>query len=134
MKKSFLGKGWSFPPRFTRHGVEMVSDEEDIRESLLILLTTSPGERTMRPQYGCSLRKHVFGILDSGETALLEDTIRQAVLFHESRVSVERIGIERDPHDAGIALIEIEYVVAQTNNRRNLVFPYHFSEATDADL
>jgi len=134
MNRSFLGKGWSFPPRFTRDGVEMVADDDDIRESLLVLLTTAPGERTMRPQYGCGLRKHLFGNLDRGESALLEDTIRQAILFHEPRITVERIGIARDPREAGTALIEIDYVVAQTNNRRNLVFPYHIGEATDADL
>jgi hypothetical protein len=134
MKNSFLGSGWSFPPRFTRQGVEIVSDEEDIRESLIILLTTAPGERTMRPEYGCALRKHVFGMFDSGEKALVEDTIRRAILFHEPRISVERIEIERDPLDAGTALIEIDYIIATTNNRRNFVFPYHLSEATDADL
>lgn len=134
MNRSFLGKGWSFPPRFTRDGVEMVSDDDDIRESLLVLLTTAPGERTMRPQYGCGMRKHLFGTLDSNQTALLEDTIRQAILFHEPRISVEKIGIARSPHDAGTALIEIDYLVAQTNNRRNFVYPFHLSEATDADL
>lgn len=134
MTNSFLGTGWSFPPRFTRRGVEMVSDEDDIRESLVILLTTAPGERTMRPDYGCALRKHVHGILDSAEKALMEDTIRQAILHHEPRISVDHIDIERDPLDAGTALVRIEYLVATTNNRRNLVFPYHLAEATDADL
>lgn len=133
MTGSFLGCGWSFPPRFTREGVEMVADEEDIGESLVILLSTALGERTMRPDYGCSLRRHVFSILDSGEKSLIEDAVRKAILFHEPRISVERIDVERDPLDQGRALVQVAYVVEATNNRRNLVFPYLLAEATDAE-
>lgn len=131
---SFLGTGWSFPPRFTRNGVRMVSDEEDIEESLRILISTHPGERSMRPDYGCGIRSHNFASLDESEKAVLSATIRRAILFHEPRITVEKINVRESEEDMGTILIGIDYTVDATNNRRNIVFPYYLAEGTDATL
>lgn len=129
--QSFLGTGWSFPPRFTKTGVRMVSDEEDIAESLRILLSTNPGERVMRPDFGCGIRPHVFSPMDESAKSILSSTIRRAILFHEPRVTVEKIHIERSESDLGAILIGIDYTIDATNNRRNIVFPYYLAEGTD---
>ena len=131
---SFLGTGWSFPPRFTRNGVRMVSDEEDIEESLRILISTHPGERSMRPDYGCGIRSHNFASIDESEKSVLSATIRRAILFHEPRITVEKINVRESEEDLGTILIGIEYTVDATNNRRNIVFPYYLAEGTDATL
>ena len=60
----FLGKGWNFPPTLTENGVKMVSYEEDIQQSLYVLLSTSPSERVNRYDYGCPLRKYAFEVMD----------------------------------------------------------------------
>ena len=73
MPKSFLGTGWSFPPKFNEHHlqVEMVSDDEDIRESLYILMSTRPGERITNLDYGCELHNLVFDPINSGLDPLI---------------------------------------------------------------
>lgn len=131
-KKDFLGRGWSFPPRFGAHGLAMVSAEEDIRESLLILLSTMPGERIMQPAYGCALKMHVFETINERSLAVIRDVISKAILFFEPRVILERIDINDVDQYEGKLDINIHYIVRTTNNRYNLVYPFYFSEATNA--
>src|SRR5215212_4441565 len=94
-KKSFLGTGWNFPPTFHKEmwGVEMISDEPDIKSSLDILFSTDPGERVMQPTYGCALRKFVFEPMNVSTKTLMEKTIKDALMFHEPRIIVEKIQI-----------------------------------------
>lgn len=132
-RKSFLGTGWSFPPEFSRNGVAMVSDHEDIEQSLFIVLSTSLGERVMRPDFGSNLRAQVFENLDEGTKALIKDSVRRAILFHEPRVVVDRVRVETDLEEPGVARVSIEYVVTATNNRRNMVYPFYLTEGTDVE-
>ena len=86
MRREYLGRGWSFPPTFSRArgGVEMLEDEADIASSLEILLTTALGERTMLPQYGCNLDELVFESLDTRMKTLMADKVETAILYFES--------------------------------------------------
>jgi phage baseplate assembly protein W len=131
---SFLGIGWSFPPRFTATGLQTVAAEEDIRESLLILLTTNPGERIMQPNFGCDLKAHVFDLFEESTYAVLRDRIEQAILFFEPRIELENIEFVDRETINGCLQIEVYYRVRATNNRYNLVFPFYFNEATNARL
>ena len=129
--EGFLGKGWAFPPAFDREEqtVTMVTAEEDIRESLQILLATIPGERVMLPDYGCLIHQHVFDVL--GETLFTEikGLIEYAILHYEPRINLENISYSEDQYE-GRLLIELEYTVIQTNTRSNLVFPFYLKEGT----
>jgi phage baseplate assembly protein W len=129
---SYLGNGWSFPPVFIKgHGVEMVRNEEDIRQSLKILLSTTPGERIFRFDYGCNIRKWVFETIDLSMETLMIDAIKQAILYFETRIEVEKVSIDtKDPLE-GIIWINIEYIVRQTNSRSNMVYPFYFKEGTN---
>src|SRR4051812_749137 len=91
--RSFLGRGWSFPPTFDRaaRGVQMLEQEADIASSLQILLSTARGERTMVPQYGCNLDEFVFEPLDTRMRTLLADKIESAILYHEPRIDLEQV-------------------------------------------
>lgn len=129
--KAFLGQGWSFPPRFTQQGLITVNAEQDIRESLLILLSTSPGERIMQPTYGCGLRAHVFDNISESTMAVMRDIVEKAILFFEPRVICEKVEISDEDHMEGRVNIHIFYRVRSTNNRYNLVYPFYFSEATN---
>lgn len=131
---SFLGVGWSFPPRFTAKGLQTVAAEEDIRESLMILLTTTPGERIMQPDFGCDIKAHVFDICEESTYALLRDRIERAILFCEPRVVLENVEFVNQETNSGCLQIEVNYQVRATNNRYNLVFPFYFNEATNAQL
>lgn len=135
--QSFLGTGWSFPPRFHKHtgrddggALDMVSGEDDIRESLLILMSTAPGERVMQPAYGCGLKTLVFDNVTESTLTEIRDLIERAILFFEPRITVERIDIADDRIEEGLLTIDIVYRVRSTNTRSNIVYPFYFMEGT----
>jgi hypothetical protein len=131
-ENSFLGTGWSFPPTFSRlnYSVEMVSDEQDIRESLWLLFCTSLGERIMLPNYGSQLWRMVFQNITNTLTTQLADIVRQAVLNWEARINVDDVIVQPDASVAGLVLIDVYYTITKTNARNNLVFPFYIQEGT----
>lgn len=135
---AFLGRGWSFPPTFDRvvGGVQMLEHEADIASSLVILLTTAAGERIMVPQYGCNLDELAFENIDTRMRTLMADKIESAILYHEPRITLERVEVMDDPVAMleGRVLIGVTYRVKSTNSRFNFVFPYYRDEGTDINL
>ena len=131
-QSSFLGTGWSFPPTFDRgaKSVRMISDEEDIRSSLEILLSTQVGERVMQPKYGCNLDRLVFEPLDTSLQAYMKDLIRTAILYFEPRIILDDVRLEPFPLEGRID-IQIDYTVAATNTRNNFVFPFYKEEGSE---
>ncbi len=127
---SFLGTGWSFPPTFNQDPatVEMVSDEEDIVQSLEIILSTSPAERIMQPNFGCELSQFLFEEISQGLITGIRGTISDAILYHEPRIDVDEIEID-ESEEQGLLLISITYTVRTTNSRFNLVYPFYINEA-----
>ncbi len=132
----FLGRGWSFPPSFNRlsKSIDMLEQEADIASSLEILLTTSPGERVMIPEYGCNLEELVFEALDTTTKTLVIDKIESAILYFEPRIELEKINLNNFRELEGIIQIEIVYRVRATNTRFNFVFPFYKQEGTDLNL
>ncbi|MCB9746244.1 MAG: GPW/gp25 family protein [Alphaproteobacteria bacterium] len=129
---SFLGCGWSFPPEFMpRRGVVMSEEERDIRESLELLLQTSPGERPFHPSYGLDLRPLVFEPLTTTELTLLKDRIRVAVLLYEPRVELLDLKIDESRRLEGVVSVAIEYRIRATNSRFNLVFPFYSADGSE---
>lgn len=132
-KKSFLGTGWAFPPEFIKEQKEakMISEEEDIKSSLHILLTTRLGERIMFPEYGCNMEELMFESLNRTLITYTIDLIKTAILYHEPRIDVIKIDIlETDPLE-GKLIVDIAYIVRATNARTNVVFPFYKEEGTD---
>lgn len=129
---TFLGRGWSFPPTFTREraGVEMVSGAEDIRQSLRILLSTSLRERVMVPSFGCNLTPFLFDEITVTFLTNLREAVRVAIRDWEPRIRVENIDADADAHEPGLVLVSIDYTIRATNTRNNLVFPFYLHEAT----
>ena len=131
-ENSFLGRGWSFPPVFTRgeNGVTMVDEEEDIRQSLIILLSTIKGERIMQPDYGANMEELLFEPLNVSFAKRMSDKIERAILFYEPRIKTDDISYNQD-NENGLVEIRIDYTIIATNNRRNMVYPYYLNEGTD---
>jgi phage baseplate assembly protein W len=132
--KSFLGIGWSFPPEFHKFGdginVKMVAEEEDIKESLRILLMTRPGERVMQPSYGCGLQGMVFETINQSTVTEIKDIVERAVLFFESRITLEEIDIGTEDVLEGRINIRLNYTVRKTNTRSNIVYPFYHLEGS----
>ncbi len=133
---NFLGRGWSFPPAFSRELKEVVMTEkvEDIEKSLQILLTTTLGERIMQPRYGCNMEDLLFESLDTATKTIIIDRIKTAILFFEPRIDAKKISLNTQNELEGEVLVEIEYVVPSTNSRYNFVFPFYRKEGTELDL
>lgn len=109
----------------------MVSEEEDIEQSLRILFSTLPGERLFRPGYGCNIHHWVFGDITLSERTMIADTIEQAVWDCEPRIKVENIEVITKDAANGILWISIDYLIPKVNSRRNMVYPFYFREGTN---
>ena len=131
--KSFLGTGWSFPPQFldTTQGIKMSSDDEDIAESIYILLTTIPGERIMNPEYGCDLHSQVFRNIDPNTLTTIEDLIATAILYFEPRIRLEKVSFDMAEQMEGRLNISLTYEDKGINSRKNMVYPFYLIEGTD---
>ena len=133
--KAFLGRGWSFPPQFERSDevlkLQMVSLEEDIRESLATLLATLPGERVMQPSFGCGLNALVFDNVSQSSITKITDLVERAILFFETRITLENLEVLVDDESKGLIQIHLDYTIRTINTRSNYVYPFYFQEGTD---
>jgi phage baseplate assembly protein W len=131
---SFLGTGWGFPVLFdaASRSARMVSNEEDIKESLWILLSTNPGERTLLPAFGCGLRARVFDSITEGMITEVRDLVERAILFFEPRITLNDVQVVQSDPLNGLLEIGIYYTIRTTNTRSNMVYPFYFLEATNA--
>lgn len=138
MDNSFLGTGWSFPPEFDKSGgtVEMVKAEQDINQSLDILLSTSLGERVMQPEYGCNLRDYQFEAANNSLIGYLKELVERSILYFEPRIKVEMIDIT-EPQSfellEGVLHISVDYSIIGTNSRLNYVYDFYLRE-TDREI
>lgn len=123
----FLGKGWSFPVTFSNQGrsVAMAQAEDDIRQSLDILLSTGLGERVMRPGFGWKRDALMFEPLSTSFGSYLAREIENTILFYESRIELNRVDFEAASDQTGLILIRLDYTVRVTNTRTNLVYPFY---------
>jgi len=130
MAKDFLGSGWKFPLGLDKTGrFELVAEEADIREAILTILNTAPGERVMRPDFGCGIHDYVFAVLNSATFARIEQEIARALGLFEPRIRVEQVKAEADAASGeGRLLIGIDYTVKASNSRHNMVYPFYLTE------
>jgi phage baseplate assembly protein W len=129
-RKDFLGRGWSMPVELDpRTGlVASVAYEEDIRQSILIILETAPGERVMRPNFGCGIHELVFAAIDTTAIQRIRSVVDEALRRCEARIEVLNINIDETATLDGQLIVEIEYRIRKTNQLGNLVFPFYFRE------
>jgi phage baseplate assembly protein W len=132
--QQFLGRGWGFPVTFGNQGraVIVAAAEEDIRQSLEILLSTHTGERVLNPTFGWKRDSLMFEPLSTSFAAYLTREIETAILFFEPRITLNRVNFETEPDEEGLVLIRIDYTVKATNTRTNLVYPFYVTQATHA--
>jgi phage baseplate assembly protein W len=128
MPVDFLGVGWKFPVEVQAGVASMASHEESIRQSMWIVLTTSRGERVMRPDFGCGLSDLVFSLNNPNTAGLAAYEVRHSLQQWEPRIEV--LGIAVNSAGRGEILeIHIEYRILDTNSRQNLVFPFYLKRS-----
>ncbi|MDN3663820.1 GPW/gp25 family protein [Algibacter miyuki] len=132
INKSFLGRGWAFPPAFIKenNSLEMTENEKDITQAIRIIIGTIPGERLMVPEFGCSIHKYLFETRDPTHMTMLRDAVYDALLYHEPRIKNIEINIKEGDAD-GVINLHIDYTIIITNSRSNMVLPYYLNEGTN---
>jgi hypothetical protein len=130
--EAFLGQGWAFPPEFYGSGaqVELVAGEEDIRQSLEILLSTATGERTMFSSFGADLQRFMFGEIDQTLVNGIRNNVEDGLLKFEARIKVLDVEVDTSKAASGVLLIVVDYLVRTTNSRYNYVYPFYINEAS----
>ena len=121
-----LGSGLSFPLSVDRRGgIALATGEQDVDQAIEIILSTAPGERPMRPEFGCGVHDFVFDTIDAATVGRLETEVRSALDRWEPRIEVEDVDFDLTRVGDGQLLIAIGYRLRATNHRRNLVYPFY---------
>jgi uncharacterized protein len=129
-----IGSGLAFPLQVDRRGgIALARDEQDIDQAIELILGTAPGERPMRPEFGCGVHDFVFDTIDAGTVARMETAIRGALDRWEPRVEVTDLSFDLDHTARGELLILITYRVRATNHMRNLVYPFYVIPAEEPE-
>ena len=126
MDQDIIGRGWAFPPKIDpQGGLALTSERSELEQSIQIILTTSPGQRVMRPTFGCRLQELVFAPNNSHTAAQARRYVEEALGMWEPRIRVDRVSVRPDPDDTSRLLVEITYEVKATHDQRSLVFPFY---------
>lgn len=142
MAAPFIGAGWAFPVRTDPTGsMALVTAEREIEEAIRLILGTAPGERPMRPEFGCRIHDLVFGPANASTAGEIAYEVRSALERWEPRIDVTDVRVGFDQVDAGTVYVDLRYTVRGVNDPRNLVFPFYVipdhphpaSPAADAD-
>lgn len=134
MANGILGTGLSFPLGVNpRGGIATVSDEADIDQAIGIILGTAPGERPMRPEFGCGVHDYVFDSIDASTVGRIDQAIREALARWEPRIEVLRLDFDLNGVDTGRLNIQIDYRIRATNAERNLVYPFYVIPAEETE-
>ena len=121
----FIGAGWGFPAAISATGsVRLFSGAEDVDAAIRLILSTVPGERVMRPDFGCGMWDQLFEPISARTLGLIEQAVRDALGRWEPRIDVDRVEAAGDP-GTGIVQIALAYRIRATNDTRNLVFPFY---------
>jgi phage baseplate assembly protein W len=128
-----IGRGVAFPLRVeARGGLALVGHDQDVQEAIALILGTAPGERPMRPEFGCGIHDYVFETVDPYVLGRLEQEIRRALDHWEPRINVLSVEFDTRRVGSGELLIDITYALRPTNDVRNLVYPFYVIPAEES--
>ena len=126
MTNEFVGQGWAFPLELDQTGAfALVADEREIEQAIRLIIGTAHGERPMRPDFGCAIHDFVFAEADAATAGRIAYEVRASVQRWEPRVEVDDVVVSIDESDRSLMYIDIQYRIRNTNDPRNLVFPFY---------
>ena len=125
-RDALLGSGWAFPVQVdTRGHIALVRGAQDIEQAMRIILLTPPGQRVMRPEFGCRIHDLIYAPVGGTTFSLARRYVEEALAMWEPRITVLEVTVQRDPQAEERLLIEIQYEINATYDRRTLVFPFY---------
>lgn len=121
----WLGRGPAFPlrPDLLRGELHYRSGAEKVRQSIELVLRTEPGERLMRPDFGCPLRQFLMEPNTVATRSRLERTISDALTAYEPRIAVDQV-LATPGEDPALVLLSIRYRLVLDDSRESLVLPF----------
>jgi uncharacterized protein len=126
MPDEIVGQGWAFPPQVgAQGGIALTHEHNEIDQAIHIILSTSPGERVMRPTFGCRLYDLVFDPNNSHTAARARRYVEEALGMWEPRINVIEVSVTPDPDEANALIIQIQYEIKATHDQRSLVYPFY---------
>jgi phage baseplate assembly protein W len=129
MARPILGTGWKFPIRINgRGGLSFSREEQDVAEAIWIILATAPGERMMRPAFGCGIHAYVFAPNNASTRGAIAHQVQQALARWEPRIDVVDVVADDDPSQPNLLLIRVDYRIRANNAFNNLVYPFFLLE------
>ncbi len=127
------GRGWKFPPAFDKNvkGTVMVEGEQNVAESIHVILHTKLNERIMRPEFGSTLHDLLFEPLNANLKTYMGSSLKRSLDDEEPRISVDQLTLEQTDPALGRVDIKIVYTLIETNETRNLVVPFYTADNTN---
>ena len=125
-EKEFLGQGLAFPLQIdARGGLALASGRRDIEQAIRIILETAPGERKMRPEFGCRIHELIFAPHNAATEGMIMLYVEQALVRWEPRIEVQEVDLSAGPAGGATMLIEIKYLIKDTHDERSIVYPFY---------
>jgi phage baseplate assembly protein W len=121
----FLGRGWAFPVHVQGGRVQFAADAQDIREAILLILQTAPGERVMLPTFGCRINELVFAAGNASTLSLAQLYVKEALDQWEPRIQVLAVAASIDVQQPQCMLVTVDYLISDHNRPDNLVYPFY---------
>lgn len=123
---TLVGRGWSFPLGVdVKGGIRIVGGVDEVEQAVYLILATTPGERPMRPEFGCNLADFVFEAIEPSTFGRISNAVEDALRRWEPRITVEDVAVGPDPQRDGAVLIDVTYRIRDTYDRRSLVVPFY---------
>ncbi|BCL29568.1 GPW/gp25 family protein [Streptomyces aurantiacus] len=126
MAEQFVGSGWAFPMRIgPTGGIALVSGEREVEEAIQLVMATVPGERPMRPEFGCAIHDMVFAPINEETAGRIQHEVYTSLDRWEPRIEVHEVEVTAGDDATGVLYIDVRYSIRGTNNPRSLVFPFY---------
>ncbi|AWW35869.1 baseplate protein [Streptomyces sp. AS58] len=135
MAEQFVGAGWAFPLHTDATGaIALVRREREIEEAIRLILATAPGERPMRPEFGCAVHDLVFAPVNEATAGRISYEVRTSLERWEPRIEVTEVAVTASAADASVLFIDVRYAIRGTSNPRSLVFPFYVIPSSEGDV
>ncbi len=127
--RELIGRGWVFPPSMDARGaVALTNEDNELIQSIYIILSTAPGERVMRPEFGCRIIEYIFAPANLATAGAVEQVVRSALERWEPRIILTEVNVSPSPDMYGLLMIDLKFIVKATREEASLVYPFYLMQ------